>query len=150
MKRNHNVIVKRCKALIIKSVPQPAPVTNFENSFNYFDTKKIGKHDKSNKLNDKLERAPETCKFKNCEFVLICVNMKQSKIKQRMQAHINKNHRETSKGELEHGYIPKDDEIEVVDLDNNSFLDDNSEKEVVPADVDFVVNQFDHGMESLV
>ena len=51
--------------------------------FNYLD-----KDDKSNKLN-KLDTAPEACKFKNCEFVLTCVNMKKSKIKQKMEAHIH-------------------------------------------------------------
>merc|ERR1712208_70103 len=56
MSRNNEVVLERCKTLI-KSATQPAPVTKF----NHLDsTKKIGKDDKSN---DKLDRAPETCKF---------------------------------------------------------------------------------------
>ena len=45
MSRDHEVILERCKALLIKSVPQPAPVTKFDNYF-----------DKSNKLNDKQDK----------------------------------------------------------------------------------------------
>ena len=54
MSRNHEVILERCKALLIKSVPQLTPVTKFDNLDN---TQHSGKDDKSNKL--------KTCKSKN-------------------------------------------------------------------------------------
>ena len=43
-----------------------------------------------------VAEAPETCKFKDCEFVVS--GLKRSKIEQRMKAHINKHHGEASKG----------------------------------------------------
>merc|ERR1712030_185799 len=145
MSRNNEVVLERCKALS-KSLTQPAPVTKF----NHLDsTQKIGKddksndkldkapetykfnyldkNDKSNKLN-KLDTAPEACKFKNCEFVLKCVNRKKSKIKQKMEAHIHKDHRDTK---LNDGTPDKD-------VSTTLVLDSDHEEEALDT-----VNPFD-------
>ena len=65
----------------------------------------IGKGDNNNthseKENDnthigKDDNKSEACKFKDCKFIVFISNLKQSKIRQRMKAHINKHHREAT------------------------------------------------------